>query len=62
MKLFLYAIEEDDLLLGTESTAYLVQLVLSSETGAVTAVIKTTSSLPGAATTFANTVLAALSI
>ena len=61
MKLFLYAIEEDDLLLGTESTAYLVQLVLSSETGAVTAVIKTTSSLPGAATTFANIVLAALS-
>ena len=61
MKLFLYAIEEDDLLLGTEGTAYLVQLVLSSETGEVTAVIKTTGSLPGAATTFANIVLAALS-
>jgi hypothetical protein len=61
MKLFLYGIEEDDLFLGTESPSYLVQIMLASETGETTAVIKTTSSLPGAANSFANSLLDALS-
>lgn len=60
MKFFLYGVELDDTLLGTSSTSYLVQLIVSS-TGGITIVIKTSSSLPDAASKFADIILHALS-
>lgn len=60
MKLFLYGVEADSLAHGAGGASYLVQLVLTKESGEASAVIKTTSALPGAASIFADIVAAAL--
>jgi len=62
MKFFLFGSEDDEsVLLGGEGTLYLIQLSLSGETGDCTAVIKTTSSLPGSAAAFAELLISILS-
>lgn len=60
MKLFLYGVEADSLSLGAGGASYLVQLVLTKESGEASAVIKSTSTLPGAASMFADVLAAAL--
>jgi len=61
MKFFLYGAEIDNSsLLSSDSASFLIQLTLAGDTGEVSAVIKTTSSLPGAATKVAEHVVAVL--